>query len=141
MGAGKVNKSPKSVNPKDWPHPSGYSTAVIAEGKIIAIAGQVGWDPITEKLVSDDLAQQCRQALANVLTALEAAGGKPEHLIRLTWYVTNREAYLKNLAKIGKAYHDELGAHFPAMSVVVVSALLEKAAQVKVEATAVIPSK
>jgi enamine deaminase RidA (YjgF/YER057c/UK114 family) len=76
-----------------------------------------------------------------VLTALEAAGGKPEHLIRLTWYVTNREAYLKNLNKIGKAYHDELGAHFPAMSVVVVSALLEKAAQVKVEATAVIPAK
>ena len=136
-----MSKSPKSVNPKDWPRPSGYSTAMIAEGAIIAIAGQIGWDPITEKLVSDDLVQQSRQALANVLTALEAAGGKPEHLIRLTWYITNREVYLKSLSKLGKAYRDELGNHYPAMSVVVVSALLEKAAQVKIEATAVIPAK
>lgn len=131
----------KSVNPRDWPHPSGYSNVVIGEGKLVVIAGQIGWDPLTEELVSDDFAQQSRQAIANVLTALEAAGGKAEDLIRLTWYVTDREAYLKNASKIERAYCEELGEHFPAMSVVVVSGLLEPRAKVQIEATALLNQK
>lgn len=133
-----MSQLPKSVSPPEWPRPNGYANAMIAEGKIITVAGQIGWDPITEKLVSGDLVQQCRQAIANVLTALEAAGAKAEHLVRLTWYVTDRDGYVKNLEQIGKAYKAELGSHYPAMSVVVVAGLLEPGAKVEIEATAVL---
>lgn len=126
------------VHPPDWPRPSGYSTVMIGEGKLVAIAGQIGCDPITDDVVSDDFAQQSRQALANVLTALEAAGGKAEHLIRLTWYITDRDAFLKNCEKIERAYREELGDHYPAMSVIVVSGLLEPRAKVQIEATALL---
>ena len=129
------------VNPSDWPHPSGYSNVMIGDGKLIAVSGQIGWDPIREELVSDDLAQQCRQAIANVLTALEAAGAKAEHLVRLTWYITDRDAYLKNAHKIEQAYREEVGEHYPAMSVVVVSGLLEARAKVQIEATALLQAK
>jgi enamine deaminase RidA (YjgF/YER057c/UK114 family) len=128
----------KPVNPPDWPHPSGYSNVVVGEGRLVAIAGQIGWDPVREELVSDDLAQQCRQAIANMLTALESAGGKAEHLLRLTWYITDRDAYLKNAHRIEQAYREEVGEHYPAMSVVVVSGLLEPRAKVQIEATALI---
>ena len=128
----------KQVNPKGWPDPSGYSHVIVGEGKLVAIAGQTGCDPITEELVSDDFAQQSRQALANVLTALEAAGGKAEHLIRLTWYITDRDAFLRHSAIIEDAHREELGGHSPAMSVVVVSGLLEPRAKVQIEATALI---
>lgn len=129
------------VNPPDWPHPSGYSNVVVGEGKLVAIAGQIGWDPIREELVSDDLAQQCRQAIANMLTALESAGGKAEHLMRLTWYITDRDAYLKHAHRIEQAYREEVGEHYPAMSVVVVAGLLEPRAKVQIEATALIDPK
>jgi enamine deaminase RidA (YjgF/YER057c/UK114 family) len=131
----------KSVSPKDWPRPKGYSDAMVAEGRIVTLAGQIGWDPIALELVSDDFVQQTRQALANVLTALEAAGGKAEHLIRLNWYITDRNAYLGNLQDIGKAYRSEMGKHFPAMSIMIVSGLLEPGAKVEIEGTAVIPKK
>lgn len=130
---------PKAANPPLWPRPSGYANAMVAEGKIIAIAGQIGWDPVTKKLVSADFVQQTRQALANVLTVLEAAGAKSEHLIRLTWFITDRDAYVRNLKKIGKAYREELGRHYPAMSVVVVAGLVESEAKIEIEATAVLP--
>ncbi|HWC20303.1 MAG TPA: RidA family protein [Terriglobales bacterium] len=130
-----------AVNPADWPHPSGYSNVMMGDGKLIAIAGQIGWDPIREELVSDDLAQQCRQAIANILTALEAAGAKAEHLLRLTWYITDRDAYLKNAHKIEQAYREEVGDHYPAMSVVVVAGLLEPRAKVQIEATALLHAK
>ena len=133
-----MSKSPKLVNPRDWPRPNGYANAVVGQGQIIAIAGQIGWDPIRETLVSDDFVQQSRQAIANVLTALEAAGGKAEHLVRLTWYITDRDAYLKNRDKHGKAYREELGKYYPAMSVVVVAGLLQQGAKVEIEATAVL---
>src|SRR5690348_6023443 len=128
----------KQVNPKGWPDPSGFSHVIVGEGKLVAIAGQIGCDPLSEELVSDDFAQQSRQALANVLTALEAAGGKAEHLIRLTWYITDRDAFVRNSAIIEHAHREELGGHAPAMSVVVVSGLLESRAKVQIEATALI---
>jgi enamine deaminase RidA (YjgF/YER057c/UK114 family) len=128
----------KQVNPKGWADPSGYSNVIVGEGKLVAIAGQIGCDPITEELVSDDFAQQSRQALANVLTALEAAGGRAEHLIRLTWYITDRDAFLRHSAIIEDAHREELGGHSPAMSVVVVSGLLEPRAKVQIEATALV---
>lgn len=128
----------KQVNPKGWPDPSGYSNVIVGEGKVVAIAGQIGCDPLTEELVSDDFAQQSRQALANVLTALEAAGGKAEHLIRLTWYITDRDAFVRHSEIIEDAHREELGGHSPAMSVIVVSGLLEPRAKVQIEATALI---
>ena len=133
-----MRTSIKQINPKNWPHPSGYSHAAVGEGKLVAIAGQIGCDPLTDELVSDDFAQQSRQALANVLTALEAAGGSAEHLIRLTWYITDRDAFLRNSAVIEDAHREELSGHSPAMSVVVVAGLLEPRAQVQIEATALV---
>lgn len=135
-----MSESPEAVNPTPWPRPSGYSNVVVAQGKVIAIAGQIGWDPNTRKLVSDDFVQQSRQALANVVTALDAAGAKAEHLIRLTWYITDRDAYVRNRKQIGEAYRQEIGNHYPAMSVVVVAALIEQGAKVEIEATAILPS-
>lgn len=129
---------PKIVNPEGWSQPSGYSNAVVAEGQITAIAGQIGWDPVTRRLVSDDFAQQSRRALANVVTVLKAAGGKIEHLVRMTWYITDANAYHANLKEIGRAYREEVGRHYPAMSVVIVAGLLEQGAKVEIEATAVI---
>lgn len=129
---------PEPINPPAWPRPSGYSSAVVAEGKIIAIAGQIGWDPITQKIVSDDFVQQTRQALANVVIALHAAGGKAENLVRVTWYITDRDAYLANRRQVGEVYREEIGNHYPAMSVVVVAGLVEQGAKVEIEATAVI---
>jgi enamine deaminase RidA (YjgF/YER057c/UK114 family) len=111
---------------------------MIAEGKIITLAGQIGWDPVREELISADFVQQTRQALANVASALEAAGGKPEHLVRLTWYITDRRAYLDNLKAIGEAYREEIGSHYPAMSVVIVAGLIEPGAKVEIEGTAVL---
>ena len=131
----------KAISPRDWPRPKGYSDAMVAEGRIVTLAGQIGWDPIALELVSDDFVQQTRQALANILTALEAAGGRAEDLVRLNWYITDRSAYLGNLKPIGKAYREEFGKHFPAMSVVIVSGLLEPGAKVEIEGTAVIPEK
>ncbi|MBV9073250.1 MAG: RidA family protein [Acidobacteria bacterium] len=111
---------------------------MIAEGKIVAIAGQIGWDPITEELVSADFVQQSRQALANVISSLEAAGGKPQNLVRLTWYLTDRTEYLSHLKELGAAYREEVGSYYPAMSVVIVAGLLEEGAKVEIEALAVL---
>jgi enamine deaminase RidA (YjgF/YER057c/UK114 family) len=133
-----MSELPKPVNPSDWPPPRGFSNAMVAEGRIITLAGQVGWDPIVQELVSSDFVQQARQALANLLTALEAAGGKAANLVRLTWFITDRDAYLSSLKELGKAYRDEIGNHYPAMSVVIVAGLLESNAKVEIEATAVL---
>ena len=133
-----MSELPKAVNPSVWPRPSGFSHAMVGEGKIIAIAGQIGWDPISKKLVSADFVQQTRQAFANVIQVLQNAGGKAENLVRLTWFITDRNAYLTNLKQVGEAYREEIGSFFPAMSVVVVSALVEPGAKVEIEATAII---
>jgi enamine deaminase RidA (YjgF/YER057c/UK114 family) len=125
------------LQPAGWARPSGYANGIAAEGRQVFISGQIGWNA-SQKFASDELAAQVRQALANVVEVLACAGGKPEHLVRLTWYVTSREEYYASIEGIGAAYREVVGRHFPAMSVVVVAALLEPRAKVEIEATAVL---
>ncbi len=127
-----------TVNPPGWPRPSGYSNGIVAEGRYMAISGQIGWNERNE-FVADDFGQQAAQALRNVMAVLRAAGGEPEHLVRLTWYVTDKSEYRANLAALGAAYREIVGAHYPAMALVQVAGLLEEGAKVEVEATAVLP--
>lgn len=110
-----------------------------ATGRIVVTAGQIGWDPVTNRLVSDDFAAQARQALANVVAVLRAAGAEPAHIVRLGWYITSREEYHAARRAIGEAYRECIGRHFPAMTVVVVAALYEDGAKVEIEAMAVVP--
>ncbi len=126
------------VQPEGWPRPKGYAHAVAAEGRLLFIAGQVGWDA-SETFQSDDFVDQARQALDNVVTLLRAAGGRPEHLVRMTWYVTDKREYLGRLKELGQAYREVVGPVFPAMTAVEVSALIEDRARVEIECTAVIP--
>lgn len=126
------------LQPADWPKPKGYANGMAASGRMVFIAGQVGWDA-NGRFVSPKLAGQIGQALRNILQVLAEAGGEPEHLVRLTWFVLSREAYYAELREIGAEYKAVLGRHFPTMSVVEVSALMEKEAQVEIEATAVVP--
>jgi enamine deaminase RidA (YjgF/YER057c/UK114 family) len=128
----------KALLPPGWPRPKGYSAGIVATGTLVFVSGQIGWDA-SETLVSDDLAAQVRQALANVVAIVAEAGGTPEHVARLTWYVTDRDEYVAQLAEIGAAYRETMGRHFPAMAVVEVSRLVEPRAKVEIEATAVIP--
>ena len=128
-----------AIEPAGWPRPSGYANGVAARGRLVAIAGQIGWDPASCKFQSDDLVEQVRRALANVVAVLRAAGGEPRHLVRLTWYLTDKAAYIENRRAIGAVYRELIGPHYPAMSLVVVAALLEDRARVEIEATAVIP--
>jgi enamine deaminase RidA (YjgF/YER057c/UK114 family) len=125
--------------PAGWPRPSGYANAVSATGRVVFVSGQVGWDPVTMTFAAVEFAAEVRQALANVVTALSAAGARPDEITRLTWYITDRDAYLNARAEIGSAYREVIGRHFPAMSVVVVQGLIEKGARVEIEATAVLP--
>lgn len=122
-----------------WKRPSGYSNGIAARGELVFVAGQVGWDA-EERLVSDAFVPQFAQALENVRAVLEAAGAKPEHLARVTVYVTDRSAYQRELAAMGAAWRRVLGRVYPAMTLVEVAALLEEGALVEVEATAVVPS-
>jgi enamine deaminase RidA (YjgF/YER057c/UK114 family) len=129
----------ETLQPPGWPRPRGYANGVAAEGRLVFVAGQIGWDE-TGSFPAEDMAGQVRQTLRNVVAVLAEAGAGPEHVTRLTWYVTDREAYLADPAGIGQAYRDVMGKHFPAMAVVVVSALLEPSAKVEIEATAVVPT-
>lgn len=128
----------EAINPGGWPRPSGYANAVVAEGRYLAISGQIGWNERNE-LVGDDFLEQTRQALRNVMTVLRAAGGEPEHLVRLTWYITDKNEYRQNLRALGESYREIVGTHYPAMALVQVAALLEEGAKVEIEATAVLP--
>ncbi len=128
----------KFVNPESWPRPRGYSNGVLAEGRFLAIAGQIGWDENGE-FVSDDFLAQTEQALRNIVAIVTAAGGAPEHIVRMTWYVTDKREYLAASSGLGKIYRELFGAHYPAMTLVVVAALLEDRARVEIEATAVLP--
>lgn len=128
----------ETINPAGWPRPSGYSNAVVAQGRYLAISGQIGWNERNE-LVADDFLGQTRQALRNVMTVLRAAGGKPKDLVRLTWYITDKDEYRESLHALGAAYREIVGPHYPAMTLVVVAALLEEGAKVEIEATAVLP--
>jgi enamine deaminase RidA (YjgF/YER057c/UK114 family) len=126
--------------PAGWPRPSGYTNAASATGRVVFVSGQVGWDPVTMTFGAADFAAEVRQALTNVVTALAAAGARPDQITRLTWYLTDRDEYINARAEIGRAYRDVIGRHFPAMSVVVVQGLIEKSARVEIEATAVVGS-
>jgi enamine deaminase RidA (YjgF/YER057c/UK114 family) len=128
------------LQPQGWARPRGYSNGMVAQGRQIYVAGQVGWDG-NGRFASPRLADQVRQALMNIVAILAEAGGAPAHVVRLTWYVTSREEYYEQLSDIGAAYRAVLGKHFPTMSVVQVVALMEKEARVEIEATAVLPEQ
>jgi len=125
------------LQPPGWPRPKGYSNGIAARGRLVFVAGQVGWDA-SETLVGDDFVAQVRRALENVVAVLAEGGAGPRHIARMTWYVTDRDAYLGNLRAIGACYREIIGAHFPAMSAVVVAGLVEPGALVEIEATAVV---
>lgn len=129
----------ETIQPDGWPRPSGYANGVSARGRIIAVAGQVGWNPVTMKFASIELADQVRAALENVVAVLKSAGAEPKHVIRMTWFVTDGDEYVENTKRIGQVYREVFGRHYPAMSVVVVAALIESDAVVEIEATAVVP--
>jgi len=128
------------LQPKNWLPPKGYSNGVAAEGRQVFVAGQIGWSERGE-LVSDDFVAQAERALANIVQVLAEAGGEPRHLTRLTWFVTDKPAYVARQKEIGEAYRRVIGRHFPAMSLIVVAGLLEPGAKVEIEATAVIPAE
>ncbi len=127
------------IEPVGWTPPSGYANGTIASGRMLAIAGQVGWDA-RQHLVSADFLAQAAQALLNVADVLRAAGGDPEHLVRMTWYVLDAAEYRANSKALGAAYREIFGSHYPAMTLIVVAELLEEGARVEIEATAVLPA-
>lgn len=129
----------ETLQPDGWPRPKGYANGVAARGRTLWVAGQIGWDPLTGQVVSDNFAAQVRQALVNLTAVLRTGGAEPHHLVRLTWFITDRSAYLGAQREIGQMYREVLGKNFPAMSVVVVDGLIEKRAKVEIEATAVVP--
>lgn len=131
-------KGLRILQPSGWPRPRGYSHGIAAQGEQIFVAGQIGWD-VQGHFASERLADQVRQALENILAVLAGAGATAEHIVRLTWFVTSREEYHASSQEIGAAYRAVMGKHFPAMSVVQVSGLMEPQAKVEIEATAVLP--
>lgn len=126
------------LHPRHWKQPKGYANGIAAEGRLVFLAGQVGWNA-EEKFESDDFVAQVRQALANIVALVAEAGGKPEHITRLTWYVLDKHEYISRLRELGDAYRSAMGRHFPAMTLVQVGALVEDRAKVEIEATAVVP--
>ena len=131
----------ETLQPEGWAAPRGYANgtaAEAAEGRLVFTAGQIGWNPETCQFETDDFVEQVAQTLRNVAAVLRAAGAAPRHLVRLTWYITDKAAYLENQKEIGLAYRDVMGKNFPAMAVVVVAGLLEDRAKVEIEATAVV---
>lgn len=130
----------RMIHPNGWAPPRGYSDGMIASGRYLTLAGQIGWNATTGQIETDDFAAQTAQALRNIVALLAEAGAEPSHLVRLTWFVTSREEYNDARKAIGAAYRELLGAHFPPMSVVIVAGLLDPRAKVEIEATAVIPS-
>lgn len=128
----------RKVQPEGWARPKGYTNGVAAKGEWLFIAGQIGWNE-RQEIVSDDLAEQTAQALRNVVAVLHAAGTTAEHLVRMTWYVTDKWAYVDASERIGAAYREIIGNHYPAMTLVQVADLLEDRAKVEIEATAVVP--
>lgn len=126
------------LQPAGWAKPRGFSNGMKSKGTMVFTGGQIGWDGEC-RFVSPDLAEQVRQTLRNIVSILAEAGARPEHVVRLTWYVTDKREYLAQAKEIGVVYRDIMGRHFPAMAVVQVAALVEDAAKVEIEATAVIP--
>ena len=128
----------KIIQPDGWTLPKGYSQGVITEGRQIFVSGQIGWDE-TGTFQTNDFAEQTGQTLRNILTILNAANAGAEHITRMTWFITDKKEYLASLKSLGQIYREEMGHHYPAMSIVEVNSLIEDKAKVEIEATAVIP--
>jgi enamine deaminase RidA (YjgF/YER057c/UK114 family) len=127
------------LHPKHWARANGFSNGILAEGRHVFIAGQVGWNA-EQRFESDDFVVQVEQALRNIAEVLLEAQGGPEHVVRLTWYVLDKKEYLARLKEVGQAYRRVFGRHFPAMTLVEVAGLVEARAKVEIEATAVLPA-
>ena len=127
------------LQPPGWPRPRGYANGVAAEGTLVFVAGQIGWDA-SQTIVSDDLVDQLRQTLENTLAVLREAGAGPEHVVRMTWYLTDRREYLARARELGETYRALMGHRYPAMAVVEVKALIEDRAKLEIETTAVVPN-
>ena len=127
------------LQPSGWPLPKGYANGMAAEGRLVVTGGVIGWD--TSNRLADGFIAQVRQTLQNIIAILAEGGAGPEHLLRLTWYVVDIDEYLANLKALGAAYREVVGAHYPAMALVQVVRLVEQAARVEIEATAVVPSR
>ena len=127
------------LQPEGWAKPSGYSNGIAARGRMVFVAGQIGWDPATSRIVSDDLVEQTRQAFANIVAVLKAGGAEPAHVVRMTWYLTDRARYLAARPALGEVYRSFFGRHFPVATLLVVSSLAEERALVEIEVTAVVP--
>ena len=131
---------PEILQPEGWAPAKGYANGISAEGRMVFVSGQVGWNPDTGAFESDNFVAQARQALRNVVRVLAEAGAEPRHVVRLTWYLTDRREYLEAARTLGVAYREVFGRHFPAMSAVIVAGLVEERAKVEIEATAVVPT-
>ena len=129
---------PQAVQPEGWARPKGYANGVVASGRLLSVAGMIGWDG-QQQFQSDDFAQQTRLALQNIVDVLRAAGGGPEHLVRMTWYVVDKREYLAAGREVGQAFREVIGNYTIAMTAVEVKALIEDRARVEIEATAVLP--
>jgi len=133
-----AQSSHQLLHPRHWKRAKGYANGIAAEGRIVFVAGQIGWNA-EQKFESQDFVAQTRQALQNIVAVVREAGGAPEHITRLTWFITDKKDYLSRLAEIGDAYRSVMGTHFPAMTMVQVVALVEDEAKVEIEASAVVP--
>ena len=127
------------LQPPGWARPKGYSNGIVATGRMVFVAGQVGWDR-DEVFRTDDLVGQVRQALANVVAVLAEGGARPEHIVRMNWYLADRDEYNARLAEIGTAYRETIGRCFPAMTALQVAGFVERGAKVEIEVTAVVPA-
>jgi len=134
-----VADQPEALNPKHWPTPKGYANGMMAEGRILVTGGIIGWDE--SGVFADGFVAQARRIFENIRAILAEGGAEPRHLVRLTWYVVDIDEYLANLRELGRAYRDVFGAHYPAMALVQVVRLVEKAARLEIEATAVVPQR
>jgi enamine deaminase RidA (YjgF/YER057c/UK114 family) len=136
--ARKNTGAPRVLHPAGWAKAKGYANGVAAQGRLVFVGGQIGWNA-AQRFESTDFVAQARQALANIVAVLAEAGAGPEHVVRMTWYVVDKREYLTAAKALGRAYREIMGLHYPAMSAVEVTALMEDAARVEIEATAVVP--
>ena len=127
------------LHPPGWVRPKGYSNGVAASGRMVFVAGQVGWDE-NERFQTDDLVGQVRQSLGNIVAILAQAGARPEHIVRMNWYLADQAEYNARLNEIGQAYREIIGLHFPAMTALQVAGFVERGAKIEIEATAMVPA-
>jgi enamine deaminase RidA (YjgF/YER057c/UK114 family) len=137
LAKNEASTAAQILQPSGWPVPKGYANGMAADGRIVGTGGVIGWD--SNNHLPAGFVAQVRQTLANILAILAEGGARPEHLVRLTWYVVDMEDYLSNLKELGQIYREIFGAHYPAMALLQVVRLVEKAARVEIEATAVVP--